>query len=361
MLASKALAASILTGISLLASLLAPSSSFANPASADALRIEGPYTHGNLSIFVVSGGTQDSRRFVTLGEGLENKSVRLRERGAGANASVNELEIENGSDEWLYLQAGDVITGGKQDRTIAIDIAIAPHSKPRPIAAFCVEHGRWSPRAGAGDGSSGAAGVFSFKSNTAIAGSNAMKMSIQEHADQGKVWAEVARDEKRATAKVAAPVAAATGTYDAIVSNGAIAASRAEYVAALLSKLEKARDAVGIVVAIDGQIQSADVYGSAALFHKLARKLLDSYAQEAVLSSRSGEAMTDAAGGAPSADEARSFLRSAATGAREKTVNVAESTTRTTIRKEQTVVFEYSSRDRQAGQKTLLHRNYVRN
>jgi hypothetical protein len=318
----------------------------------DALRIEGPYTHQNLSIYVVSGPTEDSRRFITLAEGLKNKSVKLRERGAGVNASVNELEIENASDDWLYLQAGDVIIGGQQDRTIAIDVAIAPRSKPQPIAAFCVEHGRWTPRE-----RTGGAAAFSFRESNAIAGSNAMKMSIQEKADQSRVWAEVARDEKRASAKVAAPVGASTGTYDAIVSNKAIAASRADYVGTLLGPVDKAKDAVGIVVAIDGKIQSADVYGSSALFRKLARKLLESYAQEAILSPASGAKDSAAV---PTVDEARSFLRASAAGSREKSENVAKSTTRTTIRQQKTVVFEYTSRETEAGQKTLLHRNYVR-
>ena len=84
------------------------------------------------------------------------------------------------------------------------------------------------------------------------------------------------------------------------------------------------------------------VYGSSALFHKLARKLLESYAQEALLSPHSAVPAS-----APSVDEARSFLQASATGAREKSEKVAESTTRTTIRKEQTVVFEYTSRERE--------------
>jgi hypothetical protein len=344
MLGLKTFAASLLTGLPL---LFAPS-----PASvqSDGLRVDGPYTHENLSIYVVSGGTEDARRFITLAEGLKKGSVRLREKGAGADASVNELEIENFSDEWLYLQAGDVIVGGRQDRTIGVDAVIPPHSGRQPIAAFCVEHGRWTPR---GDATKGRASAFA--DNTAIAGSNAMKMSIQGEADQSRVWAEVARDEKRAAAKLKTNVAASTGTYDAIVSNEKLAASRADYLGILLPRIEKTKDAVGLVVAIDGRVQSADVYGSSALFHKLARKLLESYAQEALLSPQS--AVRPAA---PSVDEARSFLQASATGAREKSEKVAESTTRTTIRKEQTVVFEYTSREREAGQKTLLHRNYVR-
>jgi len=43
-------------------------------------------------------------------------------------------------------------------------------------------------------------------------------------------------------------------------------------------------DAVGVVVAINGEIVGADLYRSHELFRKLARKLLDAYAQEAILS-----------------------------------------------------------------------------
>ena len=183
------------------------------------------------------------------------------------------------------------------------------------------------------------------------------------------MWAEVAREEKRAAAKVtggaesAKPAAgffSSTGTYDGIVSNPAIGASRAAYVDALLPTIEKSRDALGIVVAIDGKIQAADVYGSTALFQALARKVLDSYAQQASLSSSpSGAAATKAP---PSVEEARSFLRSSAnrSGTSEQ---VAPATTRTTIRTDQTVVFEYTSEDGSsaAAKTTLLHRNVIRN
>ena len=54
-----------------------------------------------------------------------------------------------------------MIEGGKQDRTIAIDVAIAPGSAPQPITAFCVEHGRWTAKSGS---------AMAFSSNTAISG-----------------------------------------------------------------------------------------------------------------------------------------------------------------------------------------------
>ena len=115
--------------------------------AASGVRVVGPLVNQNLAIYVIRGKATDSRKYITLDEAMREKTVVLREQGAGAGqdrSQVNELEIQNKSDRWLYIQAGDVIQGGKQDRTIGTDVAIPPHSKPQPISAFCVEHGRWS-------------------------------------------------------------------------------------------------------------------------------------------------------------------------------------------------------------------------
>ncbi len=326
----------------------------AGPA-ADRLRVEGPIENQNLAIYIVRGKQTDVRKYMTLDEAMRTKAVALREQGAGRGqdrAQVNELEIENKSDQWLYIQAGDVIQGGKQDRTIGTDVAIPPHSVPQPISAFCVEHGRWTPRSGG----------MAFQSNTAIVGSSALKKSIQGEKNQSAVWAEVAREEAKAREMVTVtgespPFAlSATGTYNAIVGNAKIRTDRADYVNSLLPRLEKAGDAVGIVVAINGEITAADVYGSSALFHKLARKLVESYALEALLA-RNQQTATVAA---PSKEAALSFLTdvSKAAGKDEK---VAESVHRTTRETEGAVLYEYTESDASApSAEKLLHKNIVK-
>jgi hypothetical protein len=246
---------------------------------------------------------------MTLDEGLAAKSVAVREKGAGAGrdeAAVNALEVENGSDRWLYLQAGDVVQGGKQDRTIAIDVTLAPHSPPQSIEAFCVERGRWAARSHG----------LRFSGNSAIVSGNALKMSIQGEKNQARVWEEVARKERAAARKLAEgapgePVSSlsASGTYSAIVDRQEIRRSREDYADALLPYLQAA-DALGIVVAINGELSAADVYASSALFRKLSRKLLDSYALEAAL--RSEERGRSVA--APRKDAVRAFLKDPSAG-----------------------------------------------
>ena len=71
-------------------------------------KVEGPYTHGKLAVYVVRGPQADSRSYITLDEGLKSGAVKVRERGTG---EVNTLEVQNGSEEFLFLHVGDIIRG----------------------------------------------------------------------------------------------------------------------------------------------------------------------------------------------------------------------------------------------------------
>ena len=68
-------------------------------------------------------------------------TVRVAETG-----SVNELRIENTGDEDVYVQSGDMVKGGRQDRVLTVSFVLPRKSGEMPVAAYCVEHGRWSQR-----------------------------------------------------------------------------------------------------------------------------------------------------------------------------------------------------------------------
>ena len=59
---------------------------------------------------------------------------------------VNELQIENTGAEQVFIQAGDIVKGGKQDRVLTVSFLLPANSGRLPIASFCVEQGRWSAR-----------------------------------------------------------------------------------------------------------------------------------------------------------------------------------------------------------------------
>ena len=124
------------------ASFIALSSSSVG-AARDEMKLSGPFTHENLDVYLIHG--EDSLKDVpilTLGEAIAEKKVIVHETG-----DVGELKIENLSKtEHVYIHSGDIVKGGKQDRTLPNGFLLAPSTKPVPLESFCVEQGRWANR-----------------------------------------------------------------------------------------------------------------------------------------------------------------------------------------------------------------------
>ena len=116
---------------------------FAPPPRAQAgdQRISGPYTHDNLTIFLVHGASSQGPVPLTLDESLEKGGVKVHETG-----TVGELEIENAGDEDVFVNAGDIVKGGQQDRVVTASLILKAKSGRVPLSVFCVESGRWAAR-----------------------------------------------------------------------------------------------------------------------------------------------------------------------------------------------------------------------
>src|SRR5262249_6256470 len=141
----------------------------------------GPYTHQNLTIFIFRGPDQlDGSHYIPLRDAMETKQVVVHETG-----NVGELEAENLSDTSdIFIQAGDVLKGGRQDRTIAIDFIIPAKSGRVPIPAFCVESGRWHRRRAENQR------LFSCSSHAVHAKS--VRLAAKLRRSQSAVWEGVA-------------------------------------------------------------------------------------------------------------------------------------------------------------------------
>src|ERR1044072_4944178 len=86
-----------------------------NPARAGEYRIRGPTVHENLAIYLVHAKSTARAVPLTLDEALRKGAVKVHETG-----TVSELQIENlGTDE-VFIQAGDIVKGGQQDRVLSV-------------------------------------------------------------------------------------------------------------------------------------------------------------------------------------------------------------------------------------------------
>jgi hypothetical protein len=56
------------------------------------------------------------------------------------------LLIENNGPLDLFIHIGDLVKGGRQDRTIGVDFIVPSKSGRLPIPVFCVEQARWHRR-----------------------------------------------------------------------------------------------------------------------------------------------------------------------------------------------------------------------
>jgi ARG/rhodanese/phosphatase superfamily protein len=249
----------------------AQNSSTTTTPQTSAYRLSGPYTHQNLTVFLVHGKDQTTKTFLTLQEALAQKKVRVYE-----TKDVNELAIRNFSNQDVYVQAGDMVRGGEQDRMISVDFIVPPRSGRMPIAAYCVESDRWSRR--------GNEAPATFSSSENYASSKDLKLAAKSAQSQDAVWQNVATVQEKLTLNALVDVRSnlSASSLELSVENAKVKESTAAYIRALSGILRNKRDVIGYVFAINGKVNSADVYASHALFAKLWPKLIKANAVEAL-------------------------------------------------------------------------------
>jgi hypothetical protein len=303
-------------------------------------RLSGPYTHKNLTIFLIHGKNLiEGKAPLTLQEALDQKKVVVYE-----TKDVNELAIENLSNEDVYVQSGDIVKGGQQDRLLAVDLIVPPKSGRMPIAAFCVEQGRWSKR--------GTESAGSFSTSTDVAATKEIKVAAKSENSQAGVWENVTVAQDKLSRNLSTTVNAteSASSLQLAVENRKVRDASGGYTKALSGIVNGKNDVIGYAFAINGELNSADVYASNALFRKLWSKLLKANAIEAI-----AELGTDKFKPA-TMEQVKSFLAEAESGqAAEK--EVTGRIKLITREDERNILFE--TRDR-AGKGAWVHRNYIR-
>lgn len=293
----------------LVLSMLPVAAETPSPAATDGVdgfRIAQPAVHDNLAIYLIHGPSHDGPVPLTLQEALEQKRVTVRETGV-----VNTLEIENSGDQDVFIQAGDIVKGGQQDRMLTASLLVPAHSGAVPIASFCVEQSRWSRR-GTEDPTQFTSANMALQSLAArkiLADSNSGSAgAVPVASAQSRVWNEVATIQDKLTRSLKNPVQAprSSSSLQLSLENGELAQAEQAYLAAFDGLDKNDTDVVGYAIAVNGRIASADIYASNGLFRKLWPKLLRASVAEAI-----GERTDATAVKAPASDAVGSFLAAA--------------------------------------------------
>ena len=311
-------------------------------AQSPSYRISAPYSYKNLTIFLIHGKNETSRtNILTLQEAMQRRLLRVYE-----TSDVNELAVENISKQFdVFIQSGDIVKGGKQDRVLAVSIIIPARSGRIKIEAFCVESGRWQKRGNEDSGQ------FSSSNDRIV--SKELKLAANGARSQEDVWAEVSQAQEKLSRTVGAPVTAARSETSLQLSleNGKVAATADEYVKKLRNLIDGRSDVIGYAFSINGEINSADIYVSNALFVKLWPRMLKAAAIEAVAEQGSRKVAVEPA--KPVSVER--FLSEADKGRPEERAASGSARIITRDQKDSAV---YEARD--AKSKTVVHRAYVK-
>lgn len=265
-------------------------------------KVLAPISQGNLTVFPVASATSfETAGFLTLDEGIRTGEVVVTEAGnvsglvrprpllhdgvwrerpypmPQTGPQVNELSLINNSSRPLLLLAGEIVTGGKQDRVVGKDRIIPAHSQPVALGVFCVEPHRWTETSAKFGGS----GLSMAQPS--------IRLKAMADKNQQEVWDEVAKSRAAVVSQLSAAAAApvqASSSYAVAMKAPGVQAQLDTVVKplertydTLIQKL-RAENAVGAVVAVNGEIIWADVFASTDLLNRFWPKLIRSYAAE---------------------------------------------------------------------------------
>jgi hypothetical protein len=197
--------------------------------------------------------------FLTLDEASASGKITVEEVGDGG--TVNVLHVSNTSSETIYLMAGEVLLGGKQDRVVGRSMLVPAGSRALEVPVYCVEHGRWQRQ------------TEQFATSKKLAHS---KLRRQVNAEsQGAVWSEVAAANARLDADNP------TDTYRASVKKLESDGDTQRAVATLRAGTAAVTRVAGVVFAVDGELRGLEWFASEGLYRKFEDKLFGSFVADA--------------------------------------------------------------------------------
>jgi hypothetical protein len=298
--------------------------------------ISGPYTHENLTLFLIHGPDKMQGQQVMPLQGALDQNLAVVHEGA--------LSVDNRANMPLFIQAGDIVKGGNQDRVLPYDYLIPVGKSQLPVTVFCVESGRSMPR--------GQEVSTSFQTSTEQLPGKRLQMAARYMHAQNAVWqgvAQLQRDlERNLGGSVQSPLSASS--LQLTLESDRVQQAVAAYVNDIGPRTVDEADAIGVAVVVNGEIQSVDTYGSAGLFRELFPKVLKAGAVAAVAERKAGEPAA-----LPSIDSLQKFMISSEKGNNCQRIQ----TDGTLVLRQETdraVLFETCD---PARQNAVLHRSYL--
>lgn len=260
-------------------SIVTDQSNPVDPVGSSPAQFDLSYTYENLRLFPIVANDafvdyhKDLGQFTLLKSAIEENKIIISEtgtRGIDQNASnvgnvdvsgtVNTLLAKNVSTDTIFIMAGEVVKGGKQDRVIGQDLVLAP-GQEMDISAFCVEHNRWTTKEGNG-------GKFN---NYFSVSSMDIRKIVTEEKDQSGVWNKV---DEHTTANGASST---TKTYTNLANSAEYKEKTDRYLEKLKDVFKDDKHIIGFIAVTGDQVIGCDLFATNQLFSESYESLLYSY------------------------------------------------------------------------------------
>jgi hypothetical protein len=230
------------------------------------IRLGTPVTLANLTLFPLFGGASGEPGYLTLGEALAAGQARITE--VSEQGSVPELRVLNEAERPLLLLDGEELVGAKQNRIVNLSILVGAKSE-LVIPVSCVEAGRWHHQSSdfaAAERAHFARGRAQKMAHVSLS----MESDGSRRSNQGAVWEEIRAKASRMRAESA--TAAAAAMYEA----------NAHRLEDFVQAMPPAEGQCGAAFAVNGTLLGLDLFDAGATFAKQAKKLVTSYALDAI-------------------------------------------------------------------------------
>jgi hypothetical protein len=223
-------------------------------------------SHQNLAVFPLLSSYANGLDYITLDEALTEELIEVVE--VSEEGTVPELKVVNKSPCMILILDGEELVGAKQNR-ILNTTRLIQEKTTTVIPVSCVEQGRWahtSPRFDSEERLM-AAQLRAMKSEQVH---HSIRTSDDYYSDQAAIWREISKKARRMRAE--SPTMAMSEIYE----------KKRAALDGYINHFRLVEMQVGAVFMINGKVVGVDCFGKPETFSKVFRKLVESYALDAI-------------------------------------------------------------------------------
>ena len=185
--------------------------------------------------------------------------------GGDVSGRVNTLIANNISTDTIFIMAGEVVKGGKQDRVIAQDVVLAPGEKI-DLNAFCVEKNRWVTK---NENQGAFTGYYNVTSMD-------IRKTVTEEKNQSEVWKKVDKHTSKNKAS------SATSTYTNLENSEDYQKDIKNYMDKFNNLFDANNKVIGFIAVTGDEIIGCDLFATHELFISSYENLIHSYIGHAI-------------------------------------------------------------------------------